>query len=708
MAKNAKSRPGHRRGMRRAATLALLLCLSVPALPSATGAPPNDIFLFFDLTTDTDLYVRTSTVEAWAALNFSGNPDPPGQVDNIEFRWWSPNGTLAATATVDPSGDGWALSTHRVTSLGTWAVNATYVGTPRLSTNRTFQVVPDAWGPGTVTLGGSTMVGGNATLTIAPGTTVQSATGVRIRVKGGITAIGTPALPILFTSNAGTPSPGDWHSLIFLPEGGNRTTLDQVRVQYAEDGVRVSGAAPQFANVYVADTVRYGFRLTNVQARLFGVGAARTLTGFWIDGGTVTLENATAREVSNGVLAFGGSLSVRNGVFESVTQVGLNADGTRLDLSGVTFDGGPVGLRLTAATGGGDGLAFLSLDDAVSASGSGTNATLWNSTFGTARLRHVHLMDNARLTAVNATFPSGGERVSVSGGAELELRNFLRVRATSYDNGTDLGGVAVDVTRDGVTLYQGRTLAGGLTPLLILPYRRYAPSASDTTIRVRATLPGVAFEDNDRTFVLSTSRTERFRGSTEDLDEDGEPDFSDADIDGDGLDNAAEALLGTDPRRIDTDGDGMPDGWEFDHGLDARTGFDRLLDEDGDDLANYEEYLLGTDPRTADTDGDRMPDGWEVRNGLDPMDPSDADQDADGDGFTNLEEYRAGTDPNDPTSFPRPDALESTWPFVVALVVAVAIIGLSLVLGRRRRKRAGAREAAEDEDADEGDGGDES
>lgn len=47
----------------------------------------------------------------------------------------------------------------------------------------------------------------------------------------------------------------------------------------------------------------------------------------------------------------------------------------------------------------------------------------------------------------------------------------------------------------------------------------------------------------------------------------------------------------------------------------------------------------------GDRDGDGMPDDWEVQNGLNPDDPGDADLDSDGDGFTNQEEFIAGTDP---------------------------------------------------------------
>ncbi len=51
-----------------------------------------------------------------------------------------------------------------------------------------------------------------------------------------------------------------------------------------------------------------------------------------------------------------------------------------------------------------------------------------------------------------------------------------------------------------------------------------------------------------------------------------------------------------------------------------------------------------------DSDGDGMPNTWEDQYGLNKFDPGDANQDADHDGLANVIEYRAGTDPRDPSS----------------------------------------------------------
>jgi hypothetical protein len=71
------------------------------------------------------------------------------------------------------------------------------------------------------------------------------------------------------------------------------------------------------------------------------------------------------------------------------------------------------------------------------------------------------------------------------------------------------------------------------------------------------------------------------------------------DTDADGLTDASEEWLQTDPGNPDTDSDGMPDGWEFGYGLNPTNpaGADGpTADLDGDEAGNLAEYIADTDP----------------------------------------------------------------------------------------------------------------
>lgn len=81
-----------------------------------------------------------------------------------------------------------------------------------------------------------------------------------------------------------------------------------------------------------------------------------------------------------------------------------------------------------------------------------------------------------------------------------------------------------------------------------------------------------------------------------DTDADGIGDNADTDDDNDGLSDQDEiTVYYTDPLDSDTDADGMPDGWEVQFGLDVH--FDDANDDlDGDGIVNIDEFILGTDP----------------------------------------------------------------------------------------------------------------
>jgi hypothetical protein len=103
---------------------------------------------------------------------------------------------------------------------------------------------------------------------------------------------------------------------------------------------------------------------------------------------------------------------------------------------------------------------------------------------------------------------------------------------------------------------------------------------------------------------------------------------SGGDEDGDSLSNLEELTLhGTNPFVLDTDGDGLLDGFEVSNGFDPLVAGDESGDPDLDGLDNLAEQAAGSNPNAADTDADGLDDGAEVALGTSPTNP-----DHDGDG----------------------------------------------------------------------------
>jgi hypothetical protein len=136
-----------------------------------------------------------------------------------------------------------------------------------------------------------------------------------------------------------------------------------------------------------------------------------------------------------------------------------------------------------------------------------------------------------------------------------------------------------------------------------------------------------------------------------------------ADTDGDRLTDEEEADVGTDPNKVDTDGDGFSDGVEVHF---SRQGVDfdpvqialpdgggldpgcppalRGLDNDCDGLLDCDEQFIGTNANLVDSDRDGVPDGVEWRGGTQGS-SNDLEEDPDNDGLSSRAEVRMHTHP---------------------------------------------------------------
>ncbi|MBN1761971.1 MAG: hypothetical protein JW878_02665 [Methanomicrobia archaeon] len=97
------------------------------------------------------------------------------------------------------------------------------------------------------------------------------------------------------------------------------------------------------------------------------------------------------------------------------------------------------------------------------------------------------------------------------------------------------------------------------------------------------------------------------------------------------------SVSGQHPLRADTDGDGMPDGWEVEHGLNPNNAGDASLDYNDNGLSNFQEYKEDYDPWDRDTDEDGLSNYAET-TGLFGFFTDPLAEDTDDDGLDDLEE----------------------------------------------------------------------
>ena len=135
---------------------------------------------------------------------------------------------------------------------------------------------------------------------------------------------------------------------------------------------------------------------------------------------------------------------------------------------------------------------------------------------------------------------------------------------------------------------------------------------------------------------------------TRDTDGDGLGNNADLDDDGDGLADADEAQLGTDPLNADTDRDGVNDGQDA-----FPTDPSETTDSDGDGVGNNGDAFPFDSSETQDSDSDGVGDNADAfpNDASETLDTdsdgvgNNADPDDDGDGLSDIDEVNLGTDP---------------------------------------------------------------
>jgi hypothetical protein len=136
------------------------------------------------------------------------------------------------------------------------------------------------------------------TLTIEPGVVIKVEKGAGLEVThftsdtgspAAIVALGTAAKPIVFTSAAKTPAPGDWISVWFggIPSGKNR--FDHVKIEYAgADCLCIlstcSDLVEHDAGMILTNVPAAGFSVTNTAfSKIAGHGVHRAWVGPSLD-----------------------------------------------------------------------------------------------------------------------------------------------------------------------------------------------------------------------------------------------------------------------------------------------------------------------------------------------------------------------------------------------------------------------------------------
>jgi hypothetical protein len=473
-------------------------------------------------------FLNDSTAKALSWVVFDGAKPSKNNVDNVTFRWYDPMGILVFTEDLDPDTEAVAWSYYQVNKLGEWSVNVTYKGNSSIWNNKSFEVVPDIWGPGDYHVTGTTLVSHNATLTIEPGTTVLFDDGKGLGVEGRLMARGTGSDPIIFTSNLSTKSPGDWTSITFFNSSNDSSVIDNVRIEYSREGLELFEASPLVANSTFINNKERAIYTELSQSHIINNHISRGVGGITPWGIYSAASNHTIRDniieemyiglyLLNSNLSRNASIKMQDNIVENCVSYGMFVKNSIIYSLNDRFVGNNKGVLMDSESDAiFEKLTITGGLEGFTASGSST-VYLLNSTVEEVSIATFVLSDDSRIYLLNCSFATldsaPGVSIDSADSSMLFVRNFLTVKTVSFDNGSVLSDVLVQVF-DGVDLiHQVNTDMNGLTQRIVVTDRVYMPTLIENVTRVLVALGNLSFQNNNRSVTMNTSHSELFLGS---------------------------------------------------------------------------------------------------------------------------------------------------------------------------------------------------
>jgi len=219
---------------------------------------------------------------------------------------------------------------------------------------RNLTITEDVVWRGEVLIEGYLEIAPQATVTVAPGTTVRFRPTERgeegiLLVRGRLQAVGSRERKITFTSDEINPSPGDWQGIVIL-DSGKKNLLEWCRIEAATTGVEA-----RFSDVTVRETdvarCRTGLALRSSAALVTGGGITDCGTGLISSLGDTDVTGARFSGNRRGIALSGGSLFLSASEVTTSEGSAVEATGARLRLEGSRFARNGAGVVVTECRG---------------------------------------------------------------------------------------------------------------------------------------------------------------------------------------------------------------------------------------------------------------------------------------------------------------------------------------------------------------------